>query len=285
MDWLTLLQQFDYKLDPNKPADLVDPYHVEINNKDTLVVTIGDSWTWGDSLEKRLDEVYGKLLSTHYDADWINIGGCGYSNSWILLCAHLIAGQSDELAKYKQVVFVITLTENGRDIQGYSSRPFDYISAYRELAGSTKLYDRALTDIEDEWYKNIVELGNLVGENTKIVLGQNFVWHSDLAVVAHPNIIVLEDNWIEVLADYQKMHRPVRTNLVTGWIFDSINTINGILNIKNTTPFKSWSLPYIDLANQVNEWLNLSDLNNKKASKHPRALGHRIWADYIIQHL
>lgn len=284
MDWLTLLRQFDYKLDPNKPADLVDPYHVEINNKDTLVVTIGDSWTWGDSLEKRLDEVYGKLLSTHYDADWVNIGGCGYSNSWILLCAHLIASQSAKLAKYKQVVFVITLTENGRDIQGYSSRPFDYISAYQKLAGSTKLYDCALTDIENEWYNNIVKLGNLVGNNTKIVLGQNFVWHSNLAAIAHPSIIVLEDNWIEVLADYQKMHRPIRTNLVTGWIFDSINTINAILNIKNTTPFKSWSLPYIDLANQVNEWLDLSNLNNKKASKHPRALGHRIWADYIIQH-
>lgn len=285
MDWLTLLKQLDRDLDPNKPLDLVDPYHVEISNNDTLVVTIGDSWTWGDSLEDRLNEVYGKLLSAHYDADWINIGGCGYSNSWILLRAHLIAKQANELAKYKKVIFVITLTENGRDIKDYSSRPFNYISTYQQLVGSTELYDRALADIENEWCNSIIELGNCVGPNTKIILGQNFVWNAKLTELTHPNVVILPDNWIETLADYQQMPRPTRTNLVTGWIFDCVDTINAILNITNTTPFKSWSLEYIDLASQVNNWLNASNLNNKKASKHPRALGHRIWADYISQHL
>lgn len=285
MDWLTLLRQFDYKLDPNKPADLVDPYHVEINNKDTLVVTIGDSWTWGDSLEKRLDEVYGKLLSTHYDADWVNIGGCGYSNSWVLRHAQLIADQAEALLNYKKVIFVITLTENGRDIQGYSARPFDYISAYRHLAGSIDLYDCVLKDVEKEWYDNIIKLGDSVGPNAKIVIGQNFVWHNKIANITHPRIIVLSDNWIEILSDYQQLGRPIRTTLVTGWIFDTVAVINSILNIKVTTPFKTWSLPYINLANQVNEWFDTSNLNNKKASKHPKALGHQIWADYIIQHL
>lgn len=279
MDWLTLLQQFNQTLDSGSVSNPSDHYQVEINNRDTLVVTVGDSWTWGDSLEKRLDEAYGKLLSRHYDADWINIGGRGYSNSWVLLHTKLVAAQSDELKKYKKVIFVITLTENGRDITGYSVRPFDYISAYRSLLGSTELYDCALLDIENEWYNSIINLGDCVGANTTIIVGQNFVWHKKISEITHPSITVLENNWIEVLADYQRIPLPVRTNLVTGWIFNSVNTVNSILSIENTAPFKVWSLPYIDLANQVNKWLDASDLNNKKASKHPNALGHQLWAD------
>ena len=33
------------------------------------------------------------------------------------------------------------------------------------------------------------------------------------------------------------------------------------------------------------DWLLASDLNYKKATKHPTELGHQIWADYLYQQL
>ena len=57
------------------------------NGKDKLLITIGESWTWGDSLEdhgyNRLDCVWGNKLSTMLDTDWINIARKGASNLWI----------------------------------------------------------------------------------------------------------------------------------------------------------------------------------------------------------
>jgi hypothetical protein len=65
------------------------------NNKETLVITIGDSWTWGDSLgsiphtdtddlDARQTQVYGKHIADELNADWINCGYCGWGNIRII---------------------------------------------------------------------------------------------------------------------------------------------------------------------------------------------------------
>ena len=60
------------------------------NNKDSLLITVGDSWTWGDSFKDlsadyRSQHVYGTHLSRYLNTDWINYGDCGSSNPHILL--------------------------------------------------------------------------------------------------------------------------------------------------------------------------------------------------------
>lgn len=59
------------------------------SNKNNLLITIGDSWTWGDSLgdlsvDYRSKHVYGRYLSKDLDCDWINYGWCGAGNNTIL---------------------------------------------------------------------------------------------------------------------------------------------------------------------------------------------------------
>ena len=88
--------------------------------------------------------------------------------------------------------------------------------------------------------------------------------------------------WQKALADYQNLERPIRTNLVCGFVFDTLTNINKIARISNQEVFKNFCLPYIEKAMLVNQWLDSSKLNSKKGSKHPTALGHRLWADHII---
>ena len=54
-------------------------------NSDTLVVTVGDSWTWGADLDSdlRLQQVYGNLVSHHLSADFLNLGQSGSNNFFI----------------------------------------------------------------------------------------------------------------------------------------------------------------------------------------------------------
>lgn len=271
---------------PSLSYDCTEHYHTEINGKDNLLITLGDSWTWGDSLdpELRLQQVYGAKLKEKLDCDWINIGCKGWSNSFVLenlgfLAPHL-AGSN-----YKKITVVINLTENGRDIQSSTSFRYNY-SRLRDTVGVTNaFYETLLTDIEKYWIRQIESFIEKTDSRFNVVVTHNFVWHPEVERLLKDRVKFLDLTWIECLADSQKMPRPIRTTLVTGWIFDLVDSVHNILNITDKTEFKQWALPYLDRANQVNEWLDASPMNHKKASKHPNAEGHQVWADYIMKNL
>lgn len=256
------------------------------NNRDNLIICLGDSWTFGHSLLDRENEIYGKLLANHYDTDFINVGCPGWSNSWILLNGEEILTELAKNNQYKKVYVIITLSENARDILTIKS--FDFLQWARQtnLVSSKSYVKDTLDAIQEHWLTQIKKLLSLSDDRFIFFIGQNFVWHDIYDSLASlPNVITSDLNWIEVLADAQNMPRPIRTNLVTGWIFNTLNTINQELNITDLTHFKEYTLPLIEKSIDVNNWLDSSDLNNKKASKHPNAKAHRLWADYIIQHI
>jgi hypothetical protein len=64
-----------------------------------------------------------------------------------------------------------------------------------------------------------------------------------------------------------------------------MNCLNSIAGIIDTVAYKEWAIPYIERAQLVNQWLDSSKLNHKRASKHPTALGHDLWAKHIIKSL
>jgi hypothetical protein len=150
---------------------------------------------------------------------------------------------------------------------------------------SNQFYETLLTDIEKYWVRQIDSFLEKIDSRFKVVLTQNFVWNLEVERQLKDRVKFLDLNWIECLADSQQLPRPIRTNLVTGWIFDLVDSVHNILNISDKTEFKMWSLPYLDRANQVNKWLDSSPMNHKKASKHPNAEGHGVWADYIMKNL
>lgn len=264
-------------------------FHFENNESDTLVITAGDSWTWGSGLdaESRLKQIYGKLLSTHYNADWINIGCAGWSNSHVLTaCQYLL--ELITKTNYSCIIVVLTLTENGRDATSPDSHPYDYINCFKKTGANNQFYEQVLIDSENNWLKKINSMLSISDNRFKFFIGQNFIWHNNVYTQLQNKKITLGDsNWIEILADYQTLPRPIRTNLVCGWIFDKkwFGSVDNIAGITDSAIYKLWALPYIDRANLVNEWLDQSPMNYKKASKHPNAEGHQVWANYIINQL
>jgi hypothetical protein len=282
IDWVTELEEYKTQIYCFEPTAL--HYHYVDNRSDTLVITAGDSWTQGGGLDptERLNQVYGKLLSDHYQSDWINIGCNGWSNSWILLHPTYIINRLKNNLHYKKIYVILTLTENGRDIETLVSHPYDYIAAYQTYGLTDTFYSTVLNDCENRWIDQINEMIALADDRYEFFVGQNFVWHTNVVNSMPEKVCIADANWIEKLADYQQMTRPIRTNLVTGWIFNTIKKINQIALVTDNSAYQKWAIPLIDQATKVNDWLDGSDLNNKKASKHPLAHGHQIWADYII---
>jgi len=278
MNWSKILLDWRAENVPDS-HNLVDQeeYYHDCSGKDCLVITAGDSWTYGVSLgEQRLNSVYGRLVSRKLDADWINIGSRGRSNSWILKSLQYLAPLV--ASHYQEVVVIVTMTENGRDIETSYTFPFDYHSKFKNLGDVPEFYDAILNGAEQYWMQ---QLQDIQKTGCQIIVGHNFVWH-DLNTM--PGIQLLDSNWIEKIADNQGRDRPIRAKLVTGWIFDTVQVVHKLVPASKTV-FQQWALSYIDLANQVNSWLDDSDLNNRGASKHPVAQGHKIWADYILTNI
>jgi len=289
MNWQQQFEEFRLSRCPefcDKIKNLYDDaYHDDIEQKDILVITAGDSWTWGDSLDHdlRLQQIYGHKLCQTLQADWINIGLCGWSNSWILDHA-IMATEKLQQNSYKKIYLVLTLTENGRDVESYNSYLYDYIFTKDAIGVCGALYDQYLSDIESFWIKQISKIIEIAPTNLKLFVGYNFVWHHKLQnYLKAANISTTEKNWIEVLADHQMIGYPPRTNLVCGWIFDTIQKVNKIAGITDDKIFKEWAIPFIEKANHVNAWLDSSAMNYKKTSKHPNAEAHKIWAEHILE--
>lgn len=278
MNWNELFA--DWQQQYNRDSNITH-YDTCFNNKDTLIVCLGDSWTWGDSLDDRLNQFYCRHLANHYNADYINAGFRGFSNSWSLFIGNLIIDQVKNL-NYKDIIVVATLTENGRDVRCNVVFDFDYISHFKNHGVSASSYYEVLQLMQACWQNQIKNLLAKFDSRFRFFVGQNFVWN-DFYHDLDKSIVTSDSNWIEVLADYQNMPRPLRTNLVTSWVFDQVNEINSIAQISDTAVYKEWILPYIDRAYQVNQWLDASQLNHKYGSKHPTAVAHKLWADHIIQ--
>lgn len=280
IDWTKIL--FDWRQatvpDSHNLIDKDEYYH-DCSGKDHVVVTAGDSWTYGEFLDedKRLDQVYGRLISKQLDADWINLGCRGRSNSWML---HSLLHISTMLPKhYTKITVIVTMTENGRDFETSYMFPHDYRATFNKIGNSPAFYNQLLDEAEQYWITLLTQIQENLGTN--IIVGHNFVWH-DLNNLN--GAVKLQDNWIEKIADYQERPRPLRAKLVSAWIFDLVAAV--VLMVpESKTAFKQWALGYIDQAGKVTDWLANSDLNVPGGSKHPKAKGHEIWADYILTNI
>jgi hypothetical protein len=272
MNWVDLFTSWEQLHSPDKIN--LSHYNIDTQSKDTLVVCMGDSWTWGDSLgEQRTQQFYARHLANHYNADFINLGFRGYSNSFILYIGAKLLNEVKKL-NYQRVIVAITLTENARDFKAGFAFRFDFAKHFTNNGVSAESYEGVLAKTQYFWQKQIMRMITQSDDRFKFFVGQNFVWHDFYNTLEHDSLATTDINWIELLADYQKIIRPIRTNMVTGFVFDSANLMNQLANINDTSVYKQWIIPYIDKAQLVNQWLDSSRLNKKEARKHPTALGH-----------
>ena len=105
-----------------------------VKSKKNLVICIGDSWTWGDSLGEshqgpkyndtmsRYSQFYTSLLAEKLNADWMMIAWCGQSNKWILDQYQIIKKAIDDgfYGQYSEVYVHVCLTEIFRDLEDFA---------------------------------------------------------------------------------------------------------------------------------------------------------------------
>ena len=226
-------------------------------------------------------DVIGAALSRDLGWDFVNAGAKGFSNSWAFSNFEYMIDWLNA-SNYTQGVIHIALTENGRDIESYSVRPFDYLSAYKHLTPAATLYDQVLTDIEDEWIERLKRSREKLDSRFIVVIGNTVCWHERMFINCQgiPGVYFIDKIWLEVLADAVPKSRPPRTNTLT--IVECVDRVNDILGIKDRTEYMKWFMPKSELSIKIVDWMaSTPEFFESHNLGHPNARGHQLWADEI----
>jgi len=235
---------------------------------DTLVVTIGDSWTYGASLvpKNRVEQVFGNHLSKMFESDWLNLGISAQGNFWI-------TEQVESLVKiipklhYKEVIVICTFTGIGRWFNTRYDLYIDYINLFKNVILDD--FDKLLVLLNQECVSRILNAVNKV-DNIKLKVGTNFVDHIGF----------------ESLSDEQIIHKPWYTLLTqdTQEVFNCsyygrLDNALQFMDKQYHESFKEW---YIDLASKAKHRNDILGNNPDDFFEyHPLENGHVLWAKYI----
>lgn len=258
-------------------------YHERATGSDTLLIAVGDSWTWGDSLgrinpsngidddiEFRTSHIYGNLIAEKFRSDFINIGYPGASN--ILILRSLRECLEDVATKYKTVRVIFTLTEIGREAD----------AGYDELDVLPSACNSTFTDFLTEYEHNtfVILKDELIAKYKEVsfLFGRNFTYsfneNKKILGVTH-----LPSTWVDCLAGAQECVEYPKIRILSNM---SIEPLLGELDkLGKRRLLKEELEAYLDVALDATTWLVASELNYKKATKHPTVRGHEIWADYV----
>jgi len=253
----------------------ISSFDRKISNKPSLVVTIGDSWTFGGSLwylfpysasgeeinKFRLDNIFGSYLSQDLDADWINISLPFMSNFWIAKQLENLNSVLDQL-DYDKIYIVVTLTEVGRELMDIGLFNYHVGTTYKSIQD---LIDTISKQVEDRI------LSCKLDSRCKLVVGRTYIDDS------YPNLkpVMLADSWLELVVG-----NPVNSKcfFIGHRVVDTVkqSVDNGLAEILDVFP---------NIEKRI-DMLSQSKYNiQKEHYRHPNPEGHRIWATYILNKL
>lgn len=257
-------------------------YHESSRGSNALLITAGDSWTWGDSLnperstgrlyrdynEHRLANIYGTVLASNLDCDHINLAKCGGSNREIHdLIARVLPSV---LPKYDTVLVVVTLTENCREWSTHYDWPI-----------RQRFDHRTLDEMLQEWEALCFDkFATLFSQSSKIkaLLARNFThsYDANLQTMRH---LHADKIWTQILdCDTEtKYPAPVRMLSMASYVpFEKFLLDNNLLD--------QWKPEILEIfwnMSKAIHWLDKSKYNYKFATRHPNEQAHRLWAQYL----
>lgn len=269
-------RQPDY--DPARMETFRQWYTEDINGAETLLITVGDSWTWGDHLGNidwdrasddpcRLQQIYGRLLADKLQADWVNLARPGCSNYWMLEKLQDIHPFIKN-STYKKIYLVITLTEDLREAE--YTRRIEVIPVYQKFWEESNSIKTFLQSVENYLFDNLQNYFDSVDVIPVVSRAFTDSWQT--------RPWLLDKTWCDVIQDnfnFANYQRPVP--------FIGQMSINPLTNkfISQTPDRKLEFLDIMELVGTRWKFLGASTYNLKGSTCHPNPAGHQLWADYL----
>jgi hypothetical protein len=290
-------------------------YHEKCVGSDSLLITVGDSWTWGDSLgrtnrdfddhDHRVNHIYGAHLSTMLGCDFINIGIPGGSNLYILDFLSSVLRKMKKTYKKQHIIF--TLTESGRELK---NNLLDQQSTYLSLAGkdwpgfdqliagqaTDDQVDLMMSEIADIHFGHVVGLFLALRQSTDLLdLLRRYETYTISAVrqtiksdvyLARNFTSAFEDSdldtdlrWVDIISERGSLEKyPDKLYVMSQLGLQPLMDFCRMFEIRSNQ--QDW-LELMDTSSQGIDWLESSPYNSKRATKHPLEQAHLWWAEYL----
>tara|TARA_R110000803_G_C11924443_1_gene314726 strand:- start:62 stop:991 length:930 start_codon:yes stop_codon:yes gene_type:complete len=280
--------------------------------KDTLVVTIGDSWTWGyglSTLKKQIEEenfdliqrmeaVFGQVVAKRLDSDFLLLAKPGESNGWIADQFDRLVRNFDLFKNYKKIYCVITFSEVGREFMGeQDTETEDYYNFLQDI-----------TSINDFLNKQSKKISIRITATEEKIKEKNLPIEVIKAVAFVDNnypegFVDCDKTWQQLIFDHTNIDsRPTDLFLMQPLVIEKLDWLleynhhfyeEGIKRKKDnvslsTENFKRQRLELVDKIDKHMQLCNNTgiDYTNKETSAgHPNKLGHKLWAEYIFKKL
>jgi len=279
-----------------------DPYTFLNRDSDMLLVTSGDSWTWGMDLaghsdldqfdvndweitngiisninNDRLTKVFGNLVSKTNNSDWLNLSIPGHGNFHMAELINHLANLIPKL-HYKKIYVVCTLTEVGRWFNTEDDLFLDH-NKLMDLVESTGNVNDLLAELNRLALNQII---NNVGkfDHVTLLVGTNFV--DPVGFENLKPVQILKTPWYQLL-DISYDH-PFYMSYGLG-LSNFIRAVDdGMVPKKLQSIFKKWIMDSLLQCDQFDKQIRDS-IYFSNNSHHPIAAGHTIWADYVTGHI
>jgi hypothetical protein len=265
------------------------PYDYVDRGSDKLLVTIGDSWTWGSGIgglfdavniteeddKFRVSNLYGNVISKDKGWNWLNLGFYSMGNQWMVDKMFQLRALSPFL-EFKEIIVMINFTSTGR----WFNTSHDSLTDYKKYFQSNKMsepmdFENFFIDLNRKVLQDIKLLTNSA-DNIRLLVGTNAIDHFGFDVLDDRSIIPLP--WYKLLS---------KTDL--GGVFVDMASIQYLPNVENVLcnsdqklAFQEWMMDKISQAEKQKMMLNTMD-HVAKDKVHPDHNGHKLWAEYILR--
>ena len=280
--------------DERRTANLIgkNPYDFIRRRSDNLIVTIGDSWTWGANLTKqklnvrhidkladdsyRLENVYGGVISKSLNTDFLNLGEPGSDNYYIankLKELHKIIDQLD----YDSVTVICVFTEVGRGFLG----PDDTL--FTTPRGRAWIKDNIKVD--SDYYKFLKLMNQDVAyqivpllDKLTVKFATNFV---DPIGFEKLESNFLGKTWLQTWCESINQNYPEPCYLASPWVFENLEKVFETCPTLDKQIFFKWANVEMQRADE-RITICKEDNVNFAEMMHPLVGSHKIWADYVL---
>ena len=267
-NWSKVLINEDYNLDEVKRILPRGAYDFVSNNSKKLLVTIGDSWTYGDRLAEenpadkdfRLKHVYGYLICKELHTDFLNISVPGINNLWMVKKLELLC---QNVEHYDQVNIIFMATEYGREF----NTSFDLDPVYTQMYKGCATAKDVVVELENH-VSDRIEMCR--SDKIKIYTFTNYV--TNLYKKSNPV------NWLEILCN----NKVEECYTIGSWVIPKFEALVDFNSDCNTTELKTELLTMMELAEKRFDIIYNTGYNHKNGYGHPNSKGHAKFADYFI---
>jgi hypothetical protein len=260
-------------------------FHIK-RNKDSLLIVVGESWAYGESLKgiasalqrynlvSQLSSCFGARMALMMDVDYYQYAVPGNCNFYMFQELPRILNHVSAMG-YKQVYICMQMTEPGREhaiANKLEDTPLHDVYTNFPPGITFKQWLQQYDDAFFKWFDNII-----AEFKEKINIKDAMLWKNFCSTntnIRYDSFNVIEQSWIQYSARTMGIKLDMPQIYAVGWLASMQEQYN-----KQMLFDTNFLMNQLDIIEKSNNFLK----GNPYHHPHPNEIAHMLWAQYLTK--